>query len=128
VEALAWRFIDEFNALGYRHVDRLEGAALEAMTAQGWPGNVRELRNNIEHAFAAGDGPVLRRSELSPELRGAAAPQARIDRTESERIVEALKKSGNRRDEAARSLGMSRTTLWRKVTTGAEQTSFGNRR
>jgi transcriptional regulator with PAS, ATPase and Fis domain len=120
VEALTWHFIDEFNQGGFRHVKAVEAAAMEALMEYRWPGNVRELRNNIEHAFAIGEGDTLTLDELSPELRSEpprAAPgeQKTVRDMERDRIVEALKATRGRKGEAADLLEMSRSTLWRKM-------------
>lgn len=122
VQALAWHFIDEFNAKGGRHIEGIEPAAMQAMLAYSWPGNVRELRNVIEYAFAVGEGPVLTANDLTPELRGE-PPAAQGEQTlltmgpeaERRRIVEAVRAARGHRTEAAKLLGMSRTTLWRKL-------------
>lgn len=121
IEVLAWRFIDEFNKQKLRHVDAIENAALDALYSYAWPGNIRELRNNIEYAFVMGDGPVLKVKELTPELRGEPPPastspgQPSLRADEIHAIREALRRTGNRRGEAAKTLGISRATLWRKV-------------
>ncbi|MBA2660674.1 MAG: sigma 54-interacting transcriptional regulator [Bradymonadaceae bacterium] len=122
VELLAWHFIDKLNArqaMG-RTIRAIEAAAYEAMLAYRWPGNVRELMNVIEYAFVMGDGELLRLGDLTPEIRGE--PPSSRDRwsegdVEQQRrqIVAALKASQGRRDEAAERLGMSRTTLWRRM-------------
>ena len=120
VEALTWHFIDAFNRQGFRQISGLASNVHEAMMDYGWPGNIRELRNVIEYAFAVGDGPVLTLDELPPELRGEPPPGIREDpQTERElerrRLLEALDASGGRKGEAAEALGMSRSTLWRKL-------------
>lgn len=120
VEALTWHFIDVFNAMGHRRVTSLDARALDALLSYDWPGNVRELRNVVEHAFALGEGPVLSVDELTPELRGEPPPggwdrEPTLAELERTRIVEALSACGGRRQEAAAALGMSRTTLWRKI-------------
>ncbi|MEO2021736.1 MAG: HEAT repeat domain-containing protein, partial [Pirellulaceae bacterium] len=76
LQALLWRFIDEFNTEGFREIDAISDEAMDAIRAYDWPGNVRELRNNVEAAFAMGEGPVLKLSELAPELRGEGAVHA----------------------------------------------------
>jgi two-component system response regulator AtoC len=119
VEALARHFITRFNGDGYRHVTHLSDEARDALLSYAWPGNVRELRNVIEYAFAVGEGPELRPEELTPELRGE-APRGRsgersLKDIERERLLEAMQKSNGRKAEAAEILGMSRSTLWRKL-------------
>jgi len=119
VEALLWHFIDEFNREAVRRVERLSAAARDAILAYEWPGNVRELRNVVQHAFVIGDGPVLDLADLTPELRGEAppgvAPVASLGAAERRRIVAALEASNGRKAVAAKALGMSRSTLWRKI-------------
>ncbi len=117
VEALAWHFVDEQNrAAGERTVEMISADAMDAMLAYDWPGNVRELHNVIEYAFAIGEGPVLHTGELTPELRGEPPPDEPVeDAGERGQIVDALRRAGGRKAEAAELLGISRSTLWRKL-------------
>jgi two-component system response regulator AtoC len=120
IEALSWHFIDQFNGQ-FRQVEGIEEPAMQALMSYAWPGNVRELRNVIEGAFAFGEGPVLTLDELTPELRGEPPPpepvslQPTLADEERRRILAALAASGGHRAAAAEALGMSRTTLWRKI-------------
>ncbi|MES2298795.1 MAG: propionate catabolism operon regulatory protein PrpR [Pseudomonadota bacterium] len=97
-----------------------------------WPGNVRELRNLTERLalFLAAE-PLQALTPnfvlaLAPELGQPGAPATsmsarlsaeRVTERESEResVAQVLARFGGRRDEAARHLGISRTTLWRKL-------------
>lgn len=122
VEALMWLFIDQFNEQGLRQVDAVSKAAMQALLAYPWFGNVRELRNVVEHAFIVGEGPVLDLQDLTPELRGEPPPgddaftaEQPLQLMERERILAALAKHNGRKTEAAEELGMSRSTLWRKL-------------
>lgn len=119
VEALSWHFVDEFNARGGRQITHIHLRALDAMLAYRWPGNVRELRNAVEHAWAVGVGDTLRLEDLPPELRGEDPPDAARPATagddERDRIRQALRVARGRKGEAAATLGMSRSTLWRKM-------------
>jgi two-component system response regulator AtoC len=119
VEALTWLFIERFNEQGFRHVDALTQEANALLQAYPWPGNIRELRNAIEHAFAVGTGPILQASELPPELRGELPPDRAEHLTPEEaekaRILEALAITDGSKSRAAELLGVSRTTLWRRM-------------
>ena len=126
VEALLWHFIDERNKEGGRVIDAVCGDAWEALRAYDWPGNVRELRNNIEQAFAVGEGPVLELCDLTPEvqeLRPSSKLPTRppndtmptLAELEREDLVAALRQSRGRKSEAAKLLGISRSTLWRRM-------------
>jgi len=121
-EALAWHFIEQHNQRGQRQVSAIEPRAMDALLEYPWPGNVRELKNVIELVFAVGVGDTVRLEELPPELRGIAPPVGLIERgepslmsIEREQILAALRKSRGRKGRAAELLGMSRTTLWRKM-------------
>ena len=134
VEALTWHFIEKFNErqrerrvddedIPWREIEAIAPDAHARLLAYHWPGNVRELRNVIEYAFAIGEGPVLESHELPPELRGEPPPRAtRIVASvgaatddERARIIEALRSAGGLKSQAAELLGISRTTLWRKM-------------
>jgi two-component system response regulator AtoC len=121
VEALTWHFVDHFAGRG-RRIERIERAVMDALLAYPWPGNVRELRNAIEYAHAIGEGPDYTLAELTPELRGeppprdvAAATSTAAEDHERARIAAALQRTGGRKGEAARLLGIDRSTLWRKL-------------
>jgi PAS domain S-box-containing protein len=87
-----------------------------------WPGNIRELERVLEYAFVFVKGAIITK-ELLPELESprsrAAPPTAKLTRSrwESERqaIQKALDKAQGNREVAARFLGISRSSLWRKM-------------
>ncbi len=91
--------------------------AMDLLASHAWPGNVRELINFLEYAFVLCPGGRIEPEHL-PALRrdvpaGPAAPEP--DRAERERILDALRRSGGNKAQAARLLGMSRVTLWKRL-------------
>jgi DNA-binding NtrC family response regulator len=109
--------------------------ALARLAAYGWPGNVRELENVVYEAMVmAEDGWVTEaalpaRLRLSPAAVESVPPPARgplgslreevqsvSERRERELILEALRQAGGSRTRAARTLGISRKTLFNKMT------------
>jgi DNA-binding NtrC family response regulator len=124
VPLLAEKFVAELNARGGRHIDRLGEDALARLQQHDWPGNVRELRVAIEAAFATGRGPVLVAADLptslpglgagTPEIALAPGPES-TPADEPSRVRRALERAGRDRTRAAAMLGMSRTTLWRRM-------------
>ena len=112
-----------------------------ALLAHAWPGNVRELANAVRHAvaLAGSEGPILR-EHLPDELAGVgspAPPPLRFDGpgglatggpapgeagadlrsladVEREHVLRVLASTGSH-EQAARVLGIGRTTLWRKL-------------
>lgn len=106
----------------------LIGMLVGAAQGYGWPGNIRELENLIErtmvfHEPSQDGGPVTREAleEIVPELfsgRDVKPSQAlRGSRTEAELALlrDVLNECGGNRELAAERLGISRTTLWRKL-------------
>ncbi len=125
---LADKLIVELNARGRRQITGIAPSAGAALERHEWPGNVRELRNVLAYAFAIGDGPTLELRDLPPEIAAiepasaevvvASAEAARGDESsELQRIREALARTGGNRDRAAKLLGWSRVTLWRRMRT-----------
>jgi two-component system NtrC family response regulator len=89
-----------------------------------WPGNVRELANVIERAMVVCKGTTIMPEHLPPHLfetrpvavgEAAEMPDLSLEAAEREQILRALQASGGKRIEAARRLGLSRRTLYRKL-------------
>ncbi len=142
VEALAHHLLERINHRQGRSV-RLAPDVPPVLLRYDWPGNVREMENALEFAVAVCQGQTIHLRHLPPEVadaaRGRAAAPAvpaaaavqrppgsekeqlarsekdRLARSEKDRLVEALDAHHWRRDETAQALGMSRTTLWRKM-------------
>jgi len=121
VQALFWHFVDQFNGMGGRRVHAVDSLAMSALETYPWPGNIRELSNLVEGAMAIGEGPVINLDQLTPEVRGepppAEPPRGPMTVYDHQRgaILRALQDSGGHKGKAAAALGMSRTTLWRKL-------------
>ena len=104
-------------------VEGIEDEALQLLVEAEWPGNVRELENAIESALALASGPRIRATDLPGGRRAAArsasqVPQnvplslASYERLALERV---LTETGGDAPEAARRLGVGRSTLYRKL-------------
>jgi len=125
VEALFWHFVEGMNRGGLRRIEGVTRTAMDAIRSYSWPGNVRELRSAVEYAFVVGEGPILDVGDLLPELRGEPPPGTPApwladnerERMERERMLAALAKHRGRRAAAAAELGISRSTLWRRLYT-----------
>jgi two-component system, NtrC family, response regulator HydG len=102
---------------------RLDATSLDYLQGYSWPGNVRELENAIERAAVLGKGGVI-----SPDYLPSAilrAPDSLADtlesslrtlaEVESDHIQTVLKSTNGNRGQAARILGISPVTLWRKL-------------
>jgi PAS domain S-box-containing protein len=116
VIALARFFLDRHAAKMNRKL-KFTPKALKELTRHNWPGNVRELQNLVERILATLKGPridteIVRihledqfESEIHMQLRNA----------EMEDIRRALVLSRGKHSEAAKILGISRSTLWRRL-------------
>jgi transcriptional regulator with GAF, ATPase, and Fis domain len=103
---------------------------LEVLKRYAWPGNVRELENALEYAVALCAGQTIQIEDLPEEIRSGAPPEAprggapasqalrpadaAVD-SERARIIEALDAARWNRHRAAEALGLSRSTLWRRM-------------
>ena len=100
---------------------RLAPEAITALKNYNWPGNVRELRNALERAAVLCRSDVITPDDLPDSVfreapdRGpaAAAHAASLEKVEREHIMRVLAQSATL-DEAAATLGINVTTLWRK--------------
>jgi two-component system response regulator HydG len=102
-------------------VEGIEDDALESLGAADWPGNVRELENAIESALAFAPGPRLRLADLRPLRRAVGSLPSEpglplsLEAYERAALERALRESGGDASEAARRLGVGRSTFYRKL-------------
>lgn len=123
MEALAWHFIEELNQKSTdRKVRHISAAAMDAMMHYSWPGNIRELQNVVHYAFILGQGDCIELQDLTPEISGqqlsTQAPTKQAQTAwdiEHELLLDAYRTTRGKREQMADMLGMSRTTLWRKL-------------
>jgi len=129
IPLLADHFLRGAAAKAGRRIEGFTPAARTALETHRWPGNVRELEHAVERAVFLGRGPLVDVADLPaavtgvgttldvPRAVGPAACSLKLALTHPERrmILDALERHGWRRDAAARSLGINRTTLYKKV-------------
>ena len=142
IPLLTERFISELSESSQRHVTGIARDALQRLMDYDWPGNVRELRNTLEHAFVTVQGESITLFDLPGELRSRSAANSSLSapnqktakqKTSSEEapfdlsaltpkqledrqnIIEVLKKTNGNKTAAAKLLGVSRVTMWKKT-------------
>ncbi len=119
--ALVTYFLRQLNQRFDREVRGLTPEAIAALTAYHFPGNVRELENLLERAYALGvRGQIITLADLPALSAGApSAPPAgelpTLAQAERELILRALRIHDNDKDRAAKALGISRRTLYRRL-------------
>jgi two-component system, NtrC family, response regulator HydG len=109
VPRLVEHAIRRFNAANGTHFGGLSAEANTALMHRPWPGNVRELENLIERTLVNSCDPKIDESGLFP----IGDPVG--EQTEKQRILAALDRNRWNREKAARELGLSRVTLWRRM-------------
>lgn len=104
-----------------KKIHGLKPEALKALLHYSWPGNVRELRNVVEYAFVLCPGgwigeehlpPKIVKSNTSESFTKKAKPAAAAER---EKLLQVLRQTGGNQSEAARLMGVSRVTIWKRI-------------
>jgi len=130
IPLLSSKFLKDFAPAGKRLGFSPE--AMDFLLEHPWPGNVRELLNAVQRAVVVCNGPVILVQDLPSQVQGrdsvpvrdsmqvkkteSAAPGKRsLDEIEKEAVSAALEQTGFNVSEAARILGLSRSTLYRKI-------------
>ncbi len=120
---LAERFLAGFAREAGRPL-HFGAEATAALLAHAWPGNVRELENAVERAVVLTRGSEITPEDLlldpapartAPAAAGGGTLQECLDRAADARVRAALAAAGGNRVEAARALGIERTTLYRMM-------------
>ena len=124
IPLLANHFLLRYAVKNHKEIGGFEESAMRTLIDYAWPGNVRELENVVERAVVLCPGPQITPDLIVTKPRGMGAPApARTDRslrevldeTEKRLVTAALERCGGSVDQAARVLGLNRTTLYSKI-------------
>ena len=118
IPALAEHFLRQHARRYGKDTLALSPEALAALTAHNWPGNVRELDHAIERAVLLAAGPAVLPADLN--LGGAREKAPRLEEMSIEDVErflvqKALERFRGNAAEAARFLGLSRSSLYRRL-------------
>ncbi len=117
-------FLEKYNHRFNKNVISITRDALFGLMQYDYPGNVRELENIIQHGVLLSESNVISKTSLPPRvfqraqlaIEGSKKEQnVNIDQAEEELIKQALMRFEGNQTEAAKNLGISRSTLWRKI-------------
>lgn len=120
-------FIEKCNmkTLNRANIDGITHQALSALLDYDWPGNVRELENAIEHACIRSKSDRIELDSLPASITGIPAERVTshevherpetISEIQKHLIDELMKLHKGNRNMVAKVLGISRTTLWRRL-------------
>jgi DNA-binding NtrC family response regulator len=119
IPALAAHFLRIYAQRYRKDVTGFDAPALQAMSSYPWPGNVRELDHSVERAVLLAQGHQVRAADLglrasSPDST-ARVEQMSLEEVERMLIQKALQRHDGNVSHAAKSLGLSRSGLYRRV-------------
>jgi two-component system response regulator HydG len=123
IAGLVDAFVEEFGVEHGQNL-RVDPEAVDMLSGHSFPGNVRELFSILRHcATLSIDGIVnqdlitrsLRQADLGGESAGPRPIADHLGDREYQLVLRAVQRNPGRLDEAARELGVSRTTLWRRM-------------
>lgn len=128
IPLLVEHYLKEMNDRNGKHVQGFDDAALQAMQRYNWPGNVRELVNVVERAVVLSKNEVISVDDLPDCLRredphrtlvqvpgSANSLKTALVEPERQIILNTLEQCGWNRQKTASSLGINRTTLYKKM-------------
>jgi len=119
IPALAVHFLERHAGRYQKAVRGFAPDALEALLRHPWPGNVRELDHAIERAVLLAEGSEVRPGDLglAPEAGDETMRLERMTLADAEQylIHRALERAGGNVSDAAASLGLSRSALYRRL-------------
>ncbi|MFA8449635.1 MAG: sigma-54-dependent transcriptional regulator [Bacteroidales bacterium] len=125
IDDLVNYFIDKYVRkydLGEKYI--VDSSAFDALRNYSWPGNVRELEHVVERALILTEGNTIKSFDLPAQESnfnfGVNEDEndfsLNLEELEKKAIKEALRKHQGNLSQAARELGLGRTTLYRKIT------------
>jgi len=120
IPLLADAFLRRLSMTRGKVVDGLQRSALRQLMRHDYPGNVRELQNILEHAYVLCGGKRIEKSDLpdwllAKETAAAESDPATLEELEARFLRDVLARNRWNRQEAARELGIHKTTLHRKI-------------
>jgi two-component system nitrogen regulation response regulator GlnG/two-component system response regulator HydG len=122
-------FVHRYNQVFNKHVSTFSKNTEAILANYSYPGNVRELENIIEHAIVLAEGGEVTERDLpdfifrtrlllsapKPEVLPGAAQVQTLAEMEKDHIAQVLQRTDFNYTDASKKLGISRSTLWRKI-------------
>jgi transcriptional regulator with PAS, ATPase and Fis domain len=127
IPLLAAHFLRRYSKEYGRNLPGFAQETIDALSSHAWPGNIRELENEVQRLVIQGDEDcLLEPTHLSPSLRKVEGTLARIapkkgtlkemvEQVERWLLTEALREHGNNKTQTAKTLGITREGLHKKL-------------
>ncbi len=117
IPLLVQHFVHHYARHYHRNVSGFDAESMQLLLEHDWPGNVRELQNLVERHVALADGPHMHLDTIS-SLRGSEhidsdlPTLAELERRYIQKVLDRFNQS---REKTAETLGINKSTLWRKL-------------
>jgi DNA-binding NtrC family response regulator len=128
IPLLAQHFLNHYSEANQKKILRFDSASMAHLINAPWKGNVRELENAIERAVVLSNSDVITPVDLIPMAKSKKAskfdfgealiPLKEIERMYTERVLQSV---GGNKERAAKILGVSSRTLYRRKLDGNDQ-------
>jgi transcriptional regulator with PAS, ATPase and Fis domain len=128
IPLLVEHYVAKFNEQTGKKIAGVDEDAMRLLQRHAWPGNVRELLNVLERAVVLSKGTMITPADLPEAIRSqmnslaayggivdAATLKLALAAPERQIIIEALETNGWNRQDTAKTLGINRTTLYKKM-------------
>jgi len=122
IPLIAFHYLKKISSANNKEIRSISPPAMEILINFPWPGNVRRLINALEHSAVTCKGDTIEVSDLPDYLVYEKKPEGNESRMDPEKIRATLALYKGNKTLAAKDLGISRVTLWKKLKTlGIEQ-------
>ena len=115
IPLLVAHYLKKISITNDKQIKGLSGPALDILNNYKWPGNVRQLVNTLQHAAVTCKGEIIDVSDLPDYVFGDNGLVQEEHQDEKARIRSALDMFKGNRTMAAKHLGISRVTLWKRI-------------
>jgi PAS domain S-box-containing protein len=122
IPILSENFFQRLKVKSGKSIKEISPKALDCLIRYSWPGNVRELKSAFEYAFVSCNGETILPQHLPTELIKRTSiseteliSSKSLEKIKKQRLMDALRKSNGNQSEAARALGISRTSVWSQM-------------
>jgi len=117
IPTLLQHFIEMYSSRYHRDIDGFDSASMQKLMSYSWPGNVRELQNLVERSIALADTPIMQIQTLNErnDVEELDEDLPTLAELEQRYILRVLEHFDNSKDLTAETLGINKSTLWRKL-------------
>jgi PAS domain S-box-containing protein len=115
IPLMAFHYLKKISFVNNKDIRSISPPAMEILINFPWPGNVRRLINALEHSAVTCKSDTIDVSDLPDYLVHEKIPEASESHPDRERIFSVLSQCNGNKTLAAKQLGISRVTLWKKL-------------